>query len=100
MPLAAVNWQSAAVEVASNLANPHMLPIIVCDGGGVAIGVIARTDIVRLFSRNQLDAFPMLGEAGRPVGIVHARDAVRPLLDEVSHEEILLEDCVSGVRYR
>jgi CBS domain-containing protein len=52
-----------------------------------------------LSSRN-LRCLPVLDESGRPLGVLHARDLVRALLDEVTHEEILLRDYVMGVGYR
>lgn len=43
---------------------------------------------------------PVLDGAGRPLGVVHARDVARALLDEVTHEEILLRDYVLGIGYQ
>lgn len=43
---------------------------------------------------------PVLDEAGKPLGIVHARDVARALLDEVTHEEVLLRDYVLGIGYQ
>ncbi len=43
---------------------------------------------------------PVLDAEGRPLGIVHARDVARALLDEVTHEEILLRDYVLGIGYQ
>ena len=43
---------------------------------------------------------PVLDEAGRPLGVVHARDVARALLDEVTHEEVLLRDYVLGIGYQ
>jgi CBS domain-containing protein len=43
---------------------------------------------------------PVLDEAGRPLGVVHARDVARALLDEVTHEELLLRDYVLGIGYQ
>ncbi len=39
-------------------------------------------------------------EAGRPLGVVHARDVARALLDEVTYEEVLLRDYVLGIGYQ
>jgi CBS domain-containing protein len=47
-----------------------------------------------------LRCVPVLDAAGRPFGIVHARDLARALLDEVTHEELLLRDYVLGIGYR
>ena len=43
---------------------------------------------------------PVLDGAGRPQGVVHARDVARALLDEVTHEELLLRDYVLGIGYQ
>jgi CBS domain-containing protein len=47
-----------------------------------------------------LRCVPVLDAAGRPFGIVHARDLARALLDEVTHEELMLRDYVLGIGYR
>ena len=43
---------------------------------------------------------PVLDKAGRPRGVVHARDVARALLDEVTNEEVLLRDYVLGIGYQ
>jgi CBS domain-containing protein len=43
---------------------------------------------------------PVLDKEGRPLGVVHARDVARALLDEVTYEEILLRDYVLGIGYQ
>jgi CBS domain-containing protein len=43
---------------------------------------------------------PVLDGEGRPLGVIHARDVARALLDEVTHEEILLRDYVLGIGYQ
>ena len=43
---------------------------------------------------------PVLDSAGKPQGVVHARDVARALLDEVTHEELLLRDYVLGIGYQ
>jgi CBS domain-containing protein len=43
---------------------------------------------------------PVLDKAGRPLGVVHARDVARALLDEVTYEEVLLRDYVLGIGYQ
>jgi CBS domain-containing protein len=47
-----------------------------------------------------LRAVPILDDSGRPLGVVHARDLARALLDEVDEEEVLLRDYVLGVGYQ
>src|ERR1700730_12297141 len=43
---------------------------------------------------------PVLDDSGRPEGVVHARDLVRALLNEVDEEEVLLRDYVLGIGYQ
>jgi CBS domain-containing protein len=43
---------------------------------------------------------PILDDEGHPQGVVYARDVARALLDEVTHEEVLLRDYVMGVGYQ
>jgi CBS domain-containing protein len=50
-------------------------------------------------SRN-LRSVPILDNDGRPQGVVYARDVASALLDEVTHEEVLLRDYVMGVGYQ
>jgi CBS domain-containing protein len=47
-----------------------------------------------------LRCVPILDDSGRPQGVVHARDLVHALLNEVSEEEVLLRDYVLGVGYQ
>lgn len=51
-------------------------------------------------SARGLRCTPVLDPDGRPVGVLHARELVRALLDEVTTEEMLLRDYVLGVGYR
>lgn len=134
--LAVVSQEASVVEAAQILANAETPLAVVCDSEGIAVGVISRTDIVKLFSRDKGEACrtsagaimthpvlschedqalqplwetlsarglrcaPVLDGAGRPQGIVHARDLVRALLDEVTNEELLLRDYVMGIGYQ
>ena len=47
-----------------------------------------------------LRSVPILDDDGRPLGVVYARDVARALLDEATHEELLLRDYVMGVGYQ
>lgn len=47
-----------------------------------------------------LRAVPILDDVGRPLGVIHARDLARALLDEVTEEEGLLRDYVLGIGYQ
>ena len=133
--LAVLGRHSAVTDAARILADPNTPLVVVCDEDGIAIGVISRMDIVRLFGRatdadrgtvegimtrsflsflgeqtlqfawnsissRGLRCAPLLDDSGRPRGVVHARDLVRALLDEVNSEELLLRNYVLGVGYR
>ena len=43
---------------------------------------------------------PVLDTDRKPQGVVHAREIVLALLDEVTHEELLLRDYVLGIGYQ
>lgn len=43
---------------------------------------------------------PILDNAGRPLGVVHARDVALAMLDEITEEEGLLRDYVLGIGYQ
>jgi len=43
---------------------------------------------------------PVVDAAGRPTGVVNARDALREMMIEGQYEEALLRDYVMGVGYR
>ena len=47
-----------------------------------------------------LPCAPILGDDGRPQGVLHARDLAIALLDEVNYEELLLRNYVMGVGYQ
>jgi CBS domain-containing protein len=53
-----------------------------------------------MMNTRSLRCLPILDDSGRPQGVVHARDLVRALLDEVNEEEVLLRDYVLGVGYQ
>jgi CBS domain-containing protein len=53
-----------------------------------------------LSARRGLRCAPVLDSSRRPLGVVHARDLARALIDEVNSDESLLRDYVLGVGYR
>jgi CBS domain-containing protein len=134
--LAVVGCEAPVRDAARILANANTPLVIVCDGAGVAVGVVSKTDIVRALTSGcdnalgsstaaimssaiqscdedqslqavwetmgarRLRCLPVLDESRRPLGVVHARDLARALLDEITHEEILLRDYVLGIGYQ
>jgi CBS domain-containing protein len=134
--LAVLSREASLSDVARILVNPNTPLVVVCDSDGVAVGVMSRTDIIKLFacagtdvvetnagaimtksivscyvdqpleqvwanmSARSLRCAPILDDEGRAEGVVHARDVAIALLDEVTHEEVLLRDYVLGVGYQ
>lgn len=47
-----------------------------------------------------LQRVPVVGEDGKPIGILYSRDVLQSLLGEVKDEETLLRDYVMNVGYR
>jgi CBS domain-containing protein len=69
-------------------------PFLSCDEGQ------SLQSLWTTMGERNLRSIPVLDDAGRPLGIVHARDLARVLLDEVTHEELLLRDYVLGIGYQ
>ena len=55
--LAVLNREASVADVARILANPTTPLVVVCDEGGIAVGVISRTDIVKVIAGARVDAF-------------------------------------------
>jgi CBS domain-containing protein len=55
--LAVLGRQASVADVASILANPATPLVVVCDENGIAVGVISRTDIVKVIAGARVDAF-------------------------------------------
>src|SRR5688500_14420094 len=53
--LAVLSREASACEAAGILANPETPLVVVCDGSGAAVGVICRSDIVKLLARGGTD---------------------------------------------
>ena len=51
-------------------------------------------------SVHNLRCAPVLDSDRKPQGVLHAREIVLALLDEVTHEELLLRDYVLGIGYQ
>lgn len=58
------------------------------------------TDVWVTMRERGLAHVPIIDEHSRPLGVLHARDALQVLLDEVVNEELLLRDYVLGMGYR
>lgn len=134
--IAILDRHATVFDAAAILSNANTPLAVVCDADGIAVGVVSRMDLVRLFSRSSGEAInanaesimtrtfvscrenqtlqgvwddlsahglrcaPVVDDSGRLLGVVHARDLVRALLNEVTTEEILLRDYVLGIGYR
>ena len=57
-------------------------------------------EVWAVMSSRTLPCAPILDNDGRAQGVLHARDVAIALLDEVTHEELLLRDYVMGVGYQ
>jgi CBS domain-containing protein len=53
-----------------------------------------------IMNSRYLRSVPILDGDGRPIGVLYARDVAKALLDEATHEELLLRDYVMGVGYQ
>jgi CBS domain-containing protein len=134
--LAVLSQKALVSEAAEILTNPNTPLVVVCDSDGITVGVLSRTDIIKVLAGARVDAVkmntgaimtnpvlschvdqtlqrvwanmnarslrcvPILDDSGRPHGVVHARDLVCALLEEVKEEEALLRDYVLGVGYQ
>lgn len=61
--LAIVGRSSLAEEAAEILTNPGMPLVLVCDSDGVAVGLITRTDVLRVLAKARGDAFATRADA-------------------------------------
>jgi CBS domain-containing protein len=117
--LAVLRLDASITDIAGILANPVTPLVVVCDSQGVALGVVKANaaalmtqpirsctpdetlrSIWEAMGAGSVRSIPVLDDAGRPLGVVHARDVARALLDEVTHEEVLLRDYVLGIGYQ
>ena len=57
-------------------------------------------DVLSMMQTRGFVHVPVIDSAGRPSGVVNARDALRELVAEGQYEEALLRDYVMGVGYR
>jgi CBS domain-containing protein len=71
--LAVLSREASVCDAAEILANANTPLVVVCDSEGIAVGVVSRTDIVKLFSRARGDAFNTNAEAimTKPVHSCH-----------------------------
>jgi CBS domain-containing protein len=134
--LAVLPREASLIDAARILTNRDTPLIVVCDGDGIAVGVISTSHLVNALATAGVDALglnagaimtkpilscradenlqpiwaimnsrtlpcaPVLDDHGRAQGVLHARDVAMALLDEVTHEELLLRDYVMGVGYQ
>lgn len=56
-------------------------------------------DVWSTMKARGLKNVPITDDAGRPIGVLNARDALQVLLQEVRYEELLLRDYVMGIGY-
>lgn len=56
-------------------------------------------EVWEIMKARGLKNIPIIDDAGRPIGVLNARDALQVLLGEVRHEEALLRDYVMNVGF-
>jgi CBS domain-containing protein len=57
--LAVLSREALISEAAEILANPDTPLVVVCDGQGIAVGVVSKTDIMKALARARADAIKM-----------------------------------------
>jgi CBS domain-containing protein len=57
-------------------------------------------DVWSVMKERGLQRVPIVGQRGKPIGIIYARDALQSLLAEIEDEETLLRDYVMNIGYR
>jgi CBS domain-containing protein len=60
----------------------------------------ALEDVLGVMKERGLVHVPVIDAQSRPVGVMEARDALRALIGDASHEILLLRDYIMGVGYR
>jgi CBS domain-containing protein len=68
--LVTVKQDSLVCDAAAILVNPETPLIVVCDSGGVAVGVISRTDVVKVLAQARANAFGTSAEAMMTRGVL------------------------------
>ena len=58
------------------------------------------SDVWATIRERGLKNIPIVDERSAPIGVANARDVLQSLLEDVEHEEKLLQDYVMGVGYR
>ena len=56
-------------------------------------------DVWKRMKERKLKNIPVVDQASRPVGVLHARDILQILLQESQDEESMLRDYVMGIGY-
>ena len=134
--LVMVSSETLLVEVADRLSDMRISLVVVCDSGGVMVGVITKTNIVQQIARScqsigaavasevmtrvvtscrltdslfdvlsdmerlGLTHMPVIGDDGKPTGVVNAGDALRALMADEKYDAALLRDYVMGIGYQ
>jgi CBS domain-containing protein len=75
--LAVLSWEASLCDAADILANPNTPLVVVCNGEGVAVGVISRGDIIRVLSTARVDALVL------NAGAIMTKPMLSCLVDEL-----------------
>jgi CBS domain-containing protein len=83
--------QGASCTLAASLAMTRN--VVVCRPGELL------QDVWKRMKERKLKNIPVVDQASRPVGVLHARDILQILLQESQDEESMLRDYVMGIGY-
>ncbi len=61
--LAVLSREASVSDAAEILTSPNIPLVVVCDGEGIAVGVVSRTDVLKALGRAKGDAFNTNAEA-------------------------------------
>ena len=97
--LAVLTREASVCDAADILANANTPLVVVCDSEGIAVGVVSRTDIVKVFSRARGDAVNTNVEAimTKPVHSCHVDQTVQSVWAAMGARSLrctpVLDDC-------
>ena len=83
--------QGASCTMAASLAMTR--DVVVCRPSELL------EDVWKRMKERKLKNIPVVDQASRPIGVLHARDILQVLLEESEDEESMLRDYVMGIGY-
>ena len=88
--LAVLSWEASLCDAADILANPNTPLVVVCNGEGVAVGVISRGDVIRVLSTARADALVLNAGAmmTRPMLSCHIDEPLQQVWEALSSRSL------------